>query len=103
MRQDIETLLMDASHTEKTYVKRARVALENGRANKIEFSSDFSCVTIEYLDPTADHGLPCTLQVSFSSRFIEYLFSGIRLKSHELPRYFQKNNYLYEQKQKKAS
>lgn len=88
MKQGIETLLSEATYTERQYVKRARAALENGRANKIEFSSDFSCVTIEYLDPTADHGLPCTLQVSFSSRFIEYLFSGIRLKPHELPRCF---------------
>lgn len=86
MKQDIETLLSGA--TERNYVKRARAALENGKANSIEFSSDFSCVTIEYLDPTADHGLPCTVSVSFSSRFIEYLFSGIRLKSHELPKCF---------------
>lgn len=88
MKQDIETLLSEATYTERQYVKRARVALENGKADKIEFSSDFSCVTIEFLDPTADHGLPCTLQVSFSSRFIEYLFSGIRLKSHKLPQCF---------------
>lgn len=88
MKQDIETLLSGATYSERNYVKRARAALENGKANSIEFSSDFSCVTIEYLDLTADHGLPCTVSVSFSSRFIEYLFSGIRLKSHELPKCF---------------
>ena len=76
----------NASLTEKTYVKRARATLENGKVDKIEFSSDFSCVTIEYLEPTADHGLPCTMLVSFSSRFIEYLFSGIRLKTHKIPK-----------------
>lgn len=65
-------------------IERVREALANGRVSAVEFYKDGSGACFNYLDPTGDHGCPCTMASSFKIDEALEIISGFRFKQHEL-------------------
>lgn len=65
-------------------IERVREALANGRVSAVEFYKDGSGASFTYLDPTGDHGCPCTMASSFKIEEALEIISGFRFKQHEL-------------------
>lgn len=61
-----------------------RNAFKDGKVYRVEFYSDGSGVTIEYVHPTANHGLPCRIAQSLNIQEAIQCLAGFRLKQHEI-------------------
>ena len=64
-------------------IEKVREALANGRVSSVDFHKDGSGARFDYLDPTGDHGCPCTIASSFRIEDAIKIISGFRFKQHE--------------------
>lgn len=79
---------MDNTESKRMIVK-VREALTNGNVRKVEFYKDGSGACFTYLDPTGDHGCPCTVAQSVGIDEALQIIGGFRFKQHECIRCFQ--------------
>lgn len=71
----------------KRRIDKVRNALANGNVRSIEFYQYGSGACFTYLDPTGDHGCPCTVAQSVGIDEAIQIISGFRFKQHEIPIY----------------